>query len=256
MRSKRRRQAEWIVDRIQATPEPAADGELSPVERAALEREAKDLDAVWSALATLDTATQADLPSAAMTRRFERHLAGAVEGPQTAPPRGRFAPTSRRTRHLWFGLAASAAAAIALFVTLTPWRVGDRPRPSVAVGPSDAPTTMARLEAVAAGPRSGEPASASCGPLLGTLREDPSPVVRFSALETFRERCGGHLPPGGLSLILEHESDLLVRLTLIRAIGQYRVAADAGTLRQLERDPQVDPIARAEIERALKALAS
>ena len=124
----------------------------------------------------------------------------------------------------------------------------DRPAP-----PADAPPPMAsataRLESVL------HPSDQTIDELAAVIRGEPNPNVRLAAIDVLAERHGRVGLEGRLGVALAHETDPLVRLTMIRKIGEFRLRDDARPLRGLLEQPDLDPIERREADRVLRELA-
>jgi len=88
------------------------------------------------------------------------------------------------------------------------------------------------------------------------LVSDPNPNVRLAALDVLSERFAESGLEGRVAEALASESDPLVRLELIRAIGEHHLVQDGVVLRRLARDPRLDDVAREEVARVMERLGS
>lgn len=239
-----RERATWIVERlgVPATTLPAG---LSPSDREALEREADAYRTLWRGLGESDAAIAAESAPQRLADRFQRRLVDAPEWPgiSTWRPRPALAVA--------FGIATVIAGIAFAF-----WL--ERPRVARTISPREpaALSVILRLEAVLAQPLPREPGGLGTEGLEHVVRHEPSPSVRLAALDVLAERHERDGLERQLGLALASETDPLVRITMIRMIGELGLVADAPALRALAERKDLDPIERREVERVLAEVSS
>ncbi len=254
---------DWILARLESDEPLDAHGPAGATEmdRAELAREVADCRQMWRALDELNEGIESETASPGARSVFQAHLAEAM-----ARQRAGAASRSRRPGILGWApsrqyVRLAAAAALLVIAAVTLWRQVTRLEKVV---PAEEGTTGS------AGPVS-RSASSRLGAVLApaavnrteTLRNlgrvlvsDPNPNVRLAALGVLSERFAESGLEGRVAEALAGESDPLVRLELIRAIGEHHLVQDGEVLPRLERDPRLDDVAREEIARVMERLGS
>jgi HEAT repeat protein len=255
--------AEWILAQLEGHQPsealaPPGDTEL---DRAELAREAADCRETWQALGKLDDRVVSETPSPRVRSTFQEQLADVVRR-----ERARHASLIRPGRILgWVpsirsGVLAVATAMVVIVAFALWWPSGWSPREvpvkeRVASAWHPSPrSASSRLGAVLVG--FGKDGPAAAGKLGWALESDSNPNVRLAALEVLAERFSESGFEERIERALARESDPLVRLELIRTIGERRLVRGSVILRNLSRDPSLDDLARDEIARVMARLGS